>query len=674
MSKPRHGEINSPKSHRGPARHRGARITAAAISLLLGLFLFAIGAGTANASSNLPKPKAHTTAAAITSGKTGTQQPSVKATVKDSANPQYSSGGPVVCASAVPGETNHYRQATITASTTSGHGFDPNTAEVYEIHDWNGVLMGTYSFTTDANGEFNWTTTITAAEGTYFLPGNDVQYFAYVDNVGTFPTITDPGCNTNHNPVANDDTATTDENSSVTVHVLANDSDQDKDALIVTSATNPAHGTAVVSGGGQTVTYTPSNGYYGADSFTYSISDGHGGTASAKATITVNPSVIPCTTASPSGFNYHYDNKGGLLVSPKDDVCSQALIWQLYQVKDTWDGNGFNATSAPQYRVDQDTETVQGTVAQNFSVDLSQLVSQAKPGYEPYEKDGQCYVNGQLDLQNAPGQTEVTAAGSSAPLYYYVGPFRMQVDSSNCAPVSQTVTPSKPVPSGYDCTHKNDIIQVPTTEGVAYMVGDQDVSGQQLVLKPGESVSIQPVAKDGYKLDKQYPPYVFSNQLDTSKCTVTPGKTIISVNVSSIVLICGPLATEQYSVGGDLSKVTLVVTVAGHQVKLTSAHVFSANRGQTWSVVATVKDSSKYEFSNGKATASFSETSHAQPFACPGTPTGSSGTPLLPGAAPTDGIGVTTGSPAVSRLFEAAGFALILVACIFGFARREQEA
>ena len=67
----------------------------------------------------------------------------------------------------------------------------------------------------------------------------------------------------------------------------ANDSDVDGDSLTVTSVGTPAHGTAVIQGGN--VRYTPSPNYNGGDSFTYTISDGHGGTDSASVAMTVTP-------------------------------------------------------------------------------------------------------------------------------------------------------------------------------------------------------------------------------------------------------------------------------------------------------------------------------------------------------------------------------------------------
>src|SRR5947209_4904214 len=81
-------------------------------------------------------------------------------------------------------------------------------------------------------------------------------------------------------PVANNDAATIDEDTSATVSVLANDSDVDGDSLTVTSVTQGAHGSVVANADG-TVSYTPAANFNGTDQFTYTISDGQGGTASA---------------------------------------------------------------------------------------------------------------------------------------------------------------------------------------------------------------------------------------------------------------------------------------------------------------------------------------------------------------------------------------------------------
>ena len=87
----------------------------------------------------------------------------------------------------------------------------------------------------------------------------------------------------NDPPVAVDDNASTPEDTSVTIEVLLNDSDQDGDALTITAVSAAPNGTAVINVG--TVIYTPNSDFNGADTFTYTISDGQ---ASATATVTVD--------------------------------------------------------------------------------------------------------------------------------------------------------------------------------------------------------------------------------------------------------------------------------------------------------------------------------------------------------------------------------------------------
>ena len=55
----------------------------------------------------------------------------------------------------------------------------------------------------------------------------------------------------------------------------------------MTAVTAAAHGTAAVTATG--VSYTPAADYFGADSFTYTISDGNGGSATATVNVTVTP-------------------------------------------------------------------------------------------------------------------------------------------------------------------------------------------------------------------------------------------------------------------------------------------------------------------------------------------------------------------------------------------------
>ncbi|MBN1859531.1 tandem-95 repeat protein, partial [Candidatus Bipolaricaulota bacterium] len=89
----------------------------------------------------------------------------------------------------------------------------------------------------------------------------------------------------NDSPTANDDSDTTPEDTPVTVDVLANDTDPDGDPLTVQSVTQPANGTVTNNVGD--VTYIPNPNFCGSDTFTYTISDGRGGSDTAAVMIEV---------------------------------------------------------------------------------------------------------------------------------------------------------------------------------------------------------------------------------------------------------------------------------------------------------------------------------------------------------------------------------------------------
>jgi len=79
----------------------------------------------------------------------------------------------------------------------------------------------------------------------------------------------------------------TNQDTAVTIDVLANDTDVDGDALSVVSVTESRNGTIVINAD-NTITYTPTGDYFGVDSFQYMIDDGQDGQATAEVTITVN--------------------------------------------------------------------------------------------------------------------------------------------------------------------------------------------------------------------------------------------------------------------------------------------------------------------------------------------------------------------------------------------------
>jgi VCBS repeat-containing protein len=93
----------------------------------------------------------------------------------------------------------------------------------------------------------------------------------------------------NDAPVAVEDTYYVLVDGSLTVSapgVLGNDTDLEGDSLSAALDASPSHGTVTLYGNGSFV-YTPDSGYLGTDTFTYSVSDGHGGVSTGTVVINV---------------------------------------------------------------------------------------------------------------------------------------------------------------------------------------------------------------------------------------------------------------------------------------------------------------------------------------------------------------------------------------------------
>lgn len=117
--------------------------------------------------------------------------------------------------------------------------------------------------------------------------GQDQFTYTVVDSGGLTATavVTITVTNTNDAPIAQNDAATTNENTPVVVQVLANDSDIENDELSIVSVGRALNGNATGNADG-TITYTPDTGYSGSDAFEYTITDGED-TATATVVLTV---------------------------------------------------------------------------------------------------------------------------------------------------------------------------------------------------------------------------------------------------------------------------------------------------------------------------------------------------------------------------------------------------
>lgn len=136
-----------------------------------------------------------------------------------------------------------------------------------------GILSGTPAIGTGGTNHL----TLTATN----IVGTNTQSFSLVIN---------------RPPVAGSDTLGTKENQSVNVmaaKLLANDTDADGDTLSVTAVSATSTNGGTVSLSGSTITYAPTNNYIGQDQFTYTISDGRGGTNVGIVSVTIESTNAP---------------------------------------------------------------------------------------------------------------------------------------------------------------------------------------------------------------------------------------------------------------------------------------------------------------------------------------------------------------------------------------------
>ncbi len=139
----------------------------------------------------------------------------------------------------------------------------------------------------------------------------------------------------NNAPAAINDTANVDEDGTVLIDVLSNDTDADSDTLSVSGFGQGGNGT--VSQEGSSLRYAPDANFNGSDSFTYDISDGKGGSDTGTVTVTVNAINDNPTVATPipdqsgtvgEAFSYGFDE------SIFDDLDGDSLVYSAAPLPD----------------------------------------------------------------------------------------------------------------------------------------------------------------------------------------------------------------------------------------------------------------------------------------------------------------------------------------------------
>jgi hypothetical protein len=176
------------------------------------------------------------------------------------------------------------------ATTTEGVAvsLDPRVND----SDPDGDVITVVANGTPAHGAVSCTNATCRYTPVFGFVGTDSFDYTITDTHGATATSTVSVTVLNQTPVAAADTATTTEGVAISFDPRMNDSDPDGDLLVISANTDTAHGDLSCSA--TSCRYAPVFGFVGTDSFDYTITDTHGATATAAATITVlNQTPVP---------------------------------------------------------------------------------------------------------------------------------------------------------------------------------------------------------------------------------------------------------------------------------------------------------------------------------------------------------------------------------------------
>ena len=219
-------------------------------------------------------------------------------------------------------------------------------ASEFEIDEDTGQIQVAPGVTLDRERTPSYEVTVTASDGK-----------GGTDSI----TVTINVSNVNEAPTAVNDTATTDEDQSVRIDVLANDTDPDTEraALTVSVLRDPLDGTARVESD-RTITYTPNANFAGENSFTYSVSDG---SLSDAGSVTVTVEAVndaPAFAAVPAERSVSESAR------PGDDVGAALTATDVDGDTLTY---GLTGAAASDFEIDEQTGQI--TVAEGAALNVA---------------------------------------------------------------------------------------------------------------------------------------------------------------------------------------------------------------------------------------------------------------------------------------------------------------
>ena len=269
----------------------------------------------------------------------------------------------------------------------------------------------------------------------------------------------------NDNPTAvNDSQSVQEDSSSVSVNVLLNDSSSPDatETLTITAVGTPSRGgTVTIAADGKSVLYTPAANFFGEETFTYTISDGNGGTATAQVSMNVvntndAPTVVNDTV---TGYKNTTDfvfsnllNNDSSAPDPTENlvISSASAGSQGGTLKVSADGKSVLYTPATNF---VGTETFTYTVRDPGGLTSTATVTVNVQNFIPSNLSGRVYIDsnksGAYDAGEAPiGNVLITLTGTADGNQAVNTTLRTNADGTysftNLAPGTYTIKQSQP--------------------------------------------------------------------------------------------------------------------------------------------------------------------------------------------------------------------------------------
>lgn len=189
-----------------------------------------------------------------------------------------------------------------------------------------GITKNNIVFNSNADGDL--IITFTGSTDSIVIPSalisgnNQIENFVFAD--GTSYTYEEVLSLHDYPLAAGLKSAELAEDASIILDVLANAFDVDGDTIVLDSYTQSANGTITLNENNQLV-YTPVANYHGTDSFTYTLSDGNGGTVTQTVNLTVN-SVNDAPIAALTSATLYEDSSAVLdVIANSTDIDGDTL-------------------------------------------------------------------------------------------------------------------------------------------------------------------------------------------------------------------------------------------------------------------------------------------------------------------------------------------------------------